>query len=196
MNYLETIKNKFVEMNSLERIVTMFFINIIVFFMLSLHCFTFTAGWFKMLVLYSLGFAIISVLVIDLFLDKKHKAYKKLGIAVNIMAIFTIINTILQQLNINISNILETLNINGRIFDFQSFLNFRGTGSIITLVSDYCFIIFTVMLVIIAVTKIFIITNEQKTISLVHKFRTFFKVFKQLLTQKNYNYGFLYKRIP
>lgn len=195
MNCLEKIKNIFVEMNCLERIATIFFINIIVFFMLSMHCFVFTKNMFLLLLLCAAVTSVLVVLIIDLFMDKKHKVYKKLDVAINIMAIITVINTIFQQLNINFSNVLETLNINDRFLDIHTLFNFRGTSSLLPIISENYFLIFTAILII-TVIKIFIISNNKKNLCLVHKFRSFFNVFKQILTEKNENYGFLYKRIP
>lgn len=195
MNYLETIKNKFVEMNCLERIATMFFINVIVFFMFSMHCFVFTKHMFLLLALTAAGTAVLNVLIIDLFLDKKHKVYKKLDVAINVMAIITIINTIFQQLNINFNSILDTLNINDRFLDIHTLFNFRGTGSLLTIIYENYILIFTVI-IIVSVIKMFVISDNEKHLSLVHKFRSFFNSFKQILTIRNENYGFLYKRIP
>ena len=195
MNYLEIIKNKFIEMNFLERILTLFLINFIVFFMFSSHCFVFTRYMFKLLSLVSLGGAILGVLLIDMFFDRKNRVYKKFGVAVNIMAIVTVVNTIFQQLNINLTNIFETLNLNDRFFDINNLFNFKGTGSLISIIYENFALIFSVVLIVTFVALLFVSDNE-KHLSLVHKFRSFFNSFKQLLTEKNENYGFLYKRIP
>ena len=142
MNCLDIIKNKFIEMNFLERILTLFVVYFIAFFMFSSHCFVFTRYMFKLLSLVSLGASILSVLVIDMFLDKKNRVYKKFGVAINVMAIMTIVNTIFQQLNINLVNVFETLNLNDRIFDIHTIFNFKGAGSLIAIFYENYILIF------------------------------------------------------
>lgn len=195
MNCLELIKNKFIEMNFFERILSLFVIYYIAFFMFSSHCFVFTRHMFKLLSLVTLGSSILTVLLIDMFLEKKNRVYKKFGIAVNVMAIITIINTIFQQLNINFANILETLNINERFFDIHTVFNFKGAGSLITIFYENYILIFTVILVVTFVSML-IISDNEKQLSLSYKVKSFFNNFKQLLTIKNENYGFLYKTLP